>query len=60
MKSEEQIKAEYYAINCPQTVDIGSVSLLRKEVNRKLEALGYAKLRGYKSRKQLFAINRQY
>ena len=60
MKTDEQIKAEYYAINCPQAVDIGSVPLLRKEVNRKLEARGYAKLKGYKSKSQLLAINRQY
>jgi len=58
METDEQIKAKYYAINCPQTVDVGSVALLRKEVNRKLVARGYAKLRGYKPRKQLIAINK--
>jgi len=58
MKTDEQIKAEYYAVNCPQTADIGSVPLLRKEINRKLEAKGYAKLKGYKPRKQLIAISK--
>jgi len=60
MKSEEQIKSEYYASQGLNAVDIGSVPLLRKEVNRKLEARGYAKLKGYKPKKQLLAINRQY
>ena len=60
MKNDDQIKAEYYASQGLNTVDIGSVPLLRKEVNRKLVERGYAKLRGYKPKKQLLAINRQY
>jgi hypothetical protein len=38
------------------TQDIGSVNLLRAFVNKLLEEKGYAKLKGYKSMKELIAI----
>lgn len=38
------------------TRDLGSVKLLRAFVNEKLKEKGYAKLKGYKTMKELIAI----
>jgi hypothetical protein len=47
-------KEEYDAMY--KTEDLGSVKLLRAFVNKLLEEKGYAKLKGYKSMKELIAI----
>lgn len=57
-KTDDQVEAEYYqsqGLNCQ---DIGSVYLRRKQVNKKLNEKGYAKLRKYKSKRELIAIGR--
>jgi len=47
---------EYNQMMGFNSVDIGSVATLRKEVNKKLTEKGYQKLKGYKPKTQLRAI----
>lgn len=58
--TDAQVEKQYRMINGLDAVDVGSVALLRKEVNKKLIAHGYKKLKGYISKSQLIAINRKY
>lgn len=58
MEIDEQIKEKYYQSQGLKTRDIGSVYLLRKEVNNQLKESGYKPLKGYIPKKQLYAINR--
>lgn len=53
-------KEQYEKIMGLKTRDIGSVVQLRRFVNEKLVRVGYKKLRGYKPKKQLYAINKRY
>jgi len=57
MNEQDKIAYENYMRSQGlMSVDIGSVTLLRKEINKQLAQKGYKKLKGYKSKKQLRAI----
>lgn len=58
--SDEEVERQYRVANGLDTKDVGSVALLRKQVNEKLVARGYKKLNGYRSMRDLIAINRKY
>lgn len=57
-KTDQQIMEEYYISQGLRCTDIGSVPLLRRNVNDKLKEKGYAKLKGRKPKRQLIAIMR--
>lgn len=54
------IKEQYDTIRGANTIDIGSVLMLRKIVNAQLAKRGYRKLKGYKSKLELLAIFNKY
>ena len=57
MNEQEKIEYEKYMRSQGLTaVDIGSVALLKKEVNKQLIKKGYNKLKGHKKKPQLKAI----
>lgn len=60
MKTDEEIKQEYRRSQGLDSVDIGSVKLLRKHVNKKLKLRGYKLLQGYARKEKLQAINAAY
>lgn len=54
--TDEEIKENYMRSQGLTSVDVGSVALLKREVNKQLTQKGYQKLKGYKPKKQLKAI----
>jgi hypothetical protein len=57
MKTDEEIKAEYFATLYPKYKDLGTQRLIAHELAKRMKARGYKTSKVYKMpKKQLYAI----